>query len=139
MKYSPRKLQAWDAAGITTAINGAIAFANGDGVTFNSFGLSLSIKKGQKPTIGASYNLTLGGNTPIVGSFTYNGTAVQVQGRHLLQMDQFKSLVVKKLISATNKYLKAKFPQISAFLPKDSECTGTGVYYVCWLFLNVFL
>ena len=125
--YSTRKLQAWDITGITAAVNGAIAFANGDGITFNSFGLSLGIKKGLKPTIGASYNLTFGDDTPIEGSFTYNGDADKAANRHLLQMDQFKNLVIDKLINEATRYLKTKFPKLAAFLPKDSECASSGV------------
>ena len=89
--YSSRKLQAWNLAAVKTAIEGAIAFANGDSIAFNSLGLAFSIKKGQKPSISVSYDLKFGEKS-IANSFVFNGTASKT-GRHLLQMDQLKNMV----------------------------------------------
>ena len=136
MTHSTRSLRAWNIGATITAVQGAIAFLSGDGITFNSFGFSLGIKKGQKPVVVASYDLTFGSNTKIRGNFTYNGTAGQASGRHLLQMDQFKSLVIKKLISSAIGYLKTKFPKIAPFLPKSTECSSKGKCVFCWCSLR---
>ena len=127
MPYAARRKLQLDIASIVSTISNVVTIVTApDGITFNSFELSLSLVSGGSITINASYSLTIKGGSPISDTFSYSPNSNKT-GRHLLESGGgLKDMVIKELIKAVISYIKKAYPIVGALLPKTDCADSKG-------------